>query len=67
MRYWPSCSWRPRNRSVCRLTLTLDRALEIALNDNPMIRVADLEIQRQDYVRKETARNLLPSLSASGS
>ena len=50
-----------------RLTLTLDRALEIALNDNPMIRVADLEIQRQDYVRKETVGNLLPSLSASGS
>lgn len=49
------------------LTLTLDQALEIALNDNPMIRVADLEIQRQDYVRKETVGNLLPSLSASGS
>ncbi len=49
------------------LTLTLDQALEIALNDNPLIHVADLEIQRQDYVRKETVGNLLPSLSASGS
>lgn len=44
--------------------LDLPKAIEIALSDNPTIKVANLEIQRQDYVRKETVGNLLPSLSA---
>ncbi|MFR7708078.1 MAG: TolC family protein [Alistipes inops] len=48
------------------ITLTLDQAIEIALNENPTIRIADIEIERQDYVRKETVGNLLPSLSGSG-
>lgn len=50
-----------------KLGLTLDRAIEIALSENPTIQVADLEIRRQDYVRKETLGNLYPSLSATGS
>lgn len=45
------------------LRLTLQDALQIALNDNPTIQIADLEIERQEYVRKETSGNLLPSLS----
>ncbi len=49
------------------MELTLEEAIEIALNDNPTIKVADLEVRRQDYVRKETAGNLLPNLSATGS
>ena len=46
--------------------LNLDKAIEIALDDNPTIKVANMEIVRQDYVRKETVGNLLPSLSAGG-
>ncbi len=49
-----------------KLELTLDEAIEIALNDNPMIKVADMEIERQDYLRKETVSSLYPSLSGSG-
>ena len=49
------------------LELTLDEALDIALSENPTIKVADLEIERQDYVRKETLGNLYPNLSATGS
>ena len=49
------------------LELTLEEALAIALSENPTIKVADLEIQRQDYVRKETLGNLYPNLSATGS
>lgn len=45
--------------------LTLAKALEIALSDNPTIRVADLEIERQDWVRKQTVGNLLPNVSIS--
>ncbi len=44
----------------------LSEALRIALSDNPTIRIADMEIQRQDYVKKETWGNLLPQVSASG-
>ncbi len=49
------------------IDLTLEEAIEIALEDNPTIKVADLEIRRQDYVRKETTGLLLPNLSATGS
>lgn len=50
-----------------KIEIDLPQALEIALNDNPTIRVANMEIDRQKYVRKETLGNLLPQLSASGS
>ncbi|MBQ8272168.1 MAG: TolC family protein [Tidjanibacter sp.] len=45
--------------------LTLSKSLEIALSDNPTIRVADMEIERQDWVRKQTVGNLLPNISVS--
>lgn len=48
------------------LNLDLDQAIEIALSDNPTVQVADMEIQRQEYVRRETVGNLIPSLSATG-
>ncbi len=47
-------------------SLTLDKALDIALSDNPTIKVADMEIERQDWVRKQSVGNLLPNLSVSG-
>lgn len=47
------------------MTLSLDKALEIALSDNPTIKVADMEIERQDWVRKQTIGNLLPNVSIS--
>ena len=47
------------------MTLSLDKALEIALSDNPTIKVADMEIERQDWVRKQAVGNLLPSVSIS--
>ena len=48
------------------LTLDLPTALEIALSENPTIKTADMEVERFDYVRRETMGNHLPSLSASG-
>ena len=50
-----------------KLELSLDKAIEIALDENPTIKVANMEILRQDYVRKETVGNLLPNISAGGS
>lgn len=48
------------------ITLTLDEAVSIALSDNPTIKVANLEIERQKYERKQTEANLWPQLSATG-
>ena len=48
------------------LRLNLDEAIQIALNDNHSMLIADQEIVRVDYLKKETWYNLLPSLSASG-
>lgn len=48
------------------LTLNLDRALEIALSDNPTIKVAEEEIALKKVSHKETWQNLLPEASISG-
>lgn len=45
------------------VSMSLDRCIEIALSDNPTIKVADMEITRTDYSRKETLGQLLPSVS----
>lgn len=49
-----------------QMQLTLNEAIEIALNDNPTIQVADLEIERYDYVYKQAAATLYPQVDASG-
>lgn len=49
------------------LTLTLEQCVEIALSDNPTIKVADMEIERMDYSKKETLGMLFPTISLDGS
>ena len=49
-----------------QVTLSLDEAIEIALSDNPTIKVADLEIERYDYVKKQTVASLYPKVDISG-
>lgn len=49
--------------SADTLSLSLDQCIAIALNDNPTIRVADMEIRRMDYSKKETIGQLLPTIS----
>ncbi len=53
--------------STTPVVIDLDKAIEIALSENPTIKIADLEVERQEWVRKETAGNLLPTISATGS
>ncbi|MEG2612756.1 MAG: TolC family protein [Alistipes sp.] len=48
------------------MQLTLDDAVQLALSENPTIKIADLEIKRYDYVRRETWGNWIPQISASG-
>ena len=49
-----------------QVTLSLPEAIEIALSDNPTIKVADLEIERYDYVKKQTVASLYPKVDVSG-
>lgn len=48
------------------LRLTVEEALEIALNENLNIKIADAELERVDYLRQENWYALLPSVNASG-
>ena len=61
--------WAQTTEGATEMTtmrLTLQEAIDLALSENPTIKVADLEVERYDYVRKEMLGNLYPSLSASG-
>ena len=49
------------------LTLNLAKAIEIALSDNPTIKVAEEEIALKKVSRKENWQNLLPEASITGS
>lgn len=48
------------------LRLTREQCVAIALQDNPTIKVADLEVKRVDYSKKEVLANLFPSIDFSG-
>ena len=49
-----------------QMRLTLDEALRLALSDNPTIRIAEMEVERYDYVKRQTWGNLLPQVSVKG-
>ncbi len=49
-----------------KVVITLDDALKIALSENTSVKVADMEIERQQYARKGSYASLLPQVSASG-
>lgn len=52
-------------RAQDTLTVSLSKALEIAMSQSPTIKVAEKEIQRVSYSKKERQGNLLPFVSAS--
>ena len=49
-----------------QLALSLDECIRIALNENPTIKVQDMEITRVDYSHKEALGQLLPSINLAG-
>ena len=59
--------WAACFGASAQMRLTLAKAIDLALSENPTIKVAELEVQRFDYVKRQTWGNLLPQLSASGS
>ena len=48
------------------LKLDLGKALEIALSENPTVKVADKEIQKKKYARKGSYASLFPQISFAG-
>ena len=50
-----------------QMRLTLSEAVDLALSENPTIRVAELEVARYDYVKRQTWGALLPQITAGGS
>ncbi|MDR2139174.1 MAG: TolC family protein [Tannerella sp.] len=48
------------------LALRLGQAIEIALSENPSVRVADLEVQKKKYARKSSESSLYPQIDAVG-
>lgn len=57
------CSGTVQAQEKTVLSLTLDKAIEIALAENPMIQVADKEIALKKTANSETWQNLLPQAS----
>lgn len=49
-----------------QLKLSLDECIRIALDENPTIKVQEMEITRVDYSHKEALGQLLPSVNLAG-
>lgn len=58
--------WASAKTAGAQIRLGLDDALELALNENPTIRIAQTEIERYDYVKRQTWGQLLPQVTLSG-
>ena len=61
--FFPMMGW---GQSLDTLTINLETALQAALSDNPVIKIADYEIQRVDYSKKEAWYGLIPTVTGSG-
>lgn len=48
------------------LTLSREKCIEIALQDNPTVKIADWEVKKVDYAKKETLASVFPSIDFSG-
>ena len=48
------------------LRLSREECVAIALQESPTIKVADLEVKRMDYSKKEVLANLFPAIDFSG-
>ena len=46
--------------------LSLDDCIAVALSESPTLKIADLEIERVDYTKKDVLAQLLPTISFGG-
>lgn len=49
------------------LTLSREECIQIALRDNPTVRIADMEVKKADYSKRETLAGVFPSIDFSTS
>jgi outer membrane protein TolC len=56
------CAGQIRAEQTLGKPLTIDECIAIALSDNPTIKIADMEVSRVDYSKKETLGQLLPTI-----
>lgn len=56
-----------KGQRIDTLQINLETALQVALSDNPMIQIADQEIKRVDYSKREAWYGLIPTLNATAS
>ena len=52
--------------SIPTMQITLDKAIELALSDNPTMKVAEKDIELKEVAKAEAWQNLLPSASLDG-
>ncbi|MDH8701569.1 outer membrane protein [Dysgonomonadaceae bacterium PH5-43] len=55
-----------QNEQTPPITINLERAVEIALSENPTVKVADLEIKKKKYARKSAQSALYPQIDLVG-
>ncbi len=48
------------------LQLTLEKAIEVALSNNPTVKIADMEVSKKKYAKKSTESALYPQIDAIG-
>ena len=48
------------------LHITLDKAIELAISDNPTMKIAEKEIELKEVAKSEAWQNLLPTVSIDG-
>ncbi|MCH5226292.1 MAG: TolC family protein [Muribaculaceae bacterium] len=48
------------------IIMSRQKCLEIALQDNPTVKIADLEVKKVDYAKKETLANVFPTIDFTG-
>ena len=53
-------------QEITTMEITLKDAIELALNDNPTIKVAEKEINLKEVAKTESWQNLLPSVTLDG-
>ena len=59
----PLLSWGQSAKQADTLRINLEQALQIALSENPTIKIAEQEIQRVDYSKQSAWLGLLPSVN----
>lgn len=47
------------------VTMSREQCIEIALQDNPTVQIADMEVKKVDYAKKETLASVFPTIDFS--